>query len=401
MNSHDDPTEGRVRAAFATELRRAETDLALSPLSGDVRTGDRPARVAPEPQRRHRALAAGLLAGATAVVVVATIGAGLLVAGLRNTVPRTSPSGVPTTDIASPSIASPVATSSIPRYSDGIPRTFEGQPVLRWADVLARRTMATDDTPFLVGVWLDIPTGVFSCPADHESDPSALNSWVSRGGCQFNYVSADAGGQPTTQNGVTTFRFYKGKLATGPAIMRVHVHDSRASQCGSEETVCDAMVVVDDILWTGDTATAPSPLSVADVVAAARSMEPGTSLAVPTMTSPNYDGGGGGLTDSVVLTPVDDTETPADMQIAGAYLMPSVAAMRRALPNVQPGAASALLQSAYISSASGSGPGYSFSVEYRWLVVDNVAFSVRMASPPTDADEAWLASIVAAMDARR
>jgi hypothetical protein len=34
-------------------------------------------------------------------------------------------------------------------------------------------------------------------------------------------------------------------------------------------------------------------------------------------------------------------------------------------------------------------------------LVDNVAFSVRVASPPTDADEAWLTSIVAALDAHR
>ena len=401
MDSHEDRTEARVRAALAAELRRAEADLELSPLQVDLRPGDETSPADHIPRRRHRALAAGLLTAATAVIVVVAVGAGLLVGGVRNAVPAASPSNVPTIGVASPSAATPSATSSIPRYGDGIPRMFEGQPVVRWDEALARRQTATDDTPFLVGVWLDVPTGWFSCTAGQEPDPSALNSWISRGGCQFNYISADPGGQPMTLNGVATFRFSVENPATGPAIMRAHVHDSRASQCGSEQTLCDDMIVVDDILWTGDAATAPSPLSVADVIAAAGSIEPGTSLALPTMTSPTYDGGGGHLTDSIVLAPVDAAELPADMQIAGAYLMPSVEAMRRALPNVQPGAAGALLQSAYLSSANGWGPGYAYSVEYRWLVVDNVALSVRVASPPTDADEAWFASIVATLDTSR
>ena len=87
------------------------------------------------------------------------------------------------------------------------------------------------------------------------------------------------------------------------------------------------------------------------------------------------------------------------MQIAGAYLMPTVTAMRRALPSVQPGSSGALLQSAWKGTESGSGPTYSFTVEERWLVVDNVAFSVHTASPPTASDRAWLASLEAALRA--
>lgn len=397
MSSHDDRTEARVRTAFEAELRRAESDLELSPLILGGRSGDHTSAASPKP-RRHRALTAGLLTAATAAVVIATIGAGLLVAGVRNTGPAASSSSVPTIDVASPS-ATPVATSSIPRFSDGIPRTFESEPVLRWADALAMRAAAKDATPFFVGVWLDVTHGLMSCPASRV-DPSAPYSWV-RSGCTGVTMSAEAGAVPDQLDNAATFRFTAvANLSTGPAILRVHLHDSRAAQCGYQQAICDDMVVVDYAVWTGDAATAPSPLSVADVIAAARSIEPSTSLEVPAMTSPTYDGGGG-LTDSVVLAPVDAAEMPGDMEIAGAYLMPSVEAMRRALPNVQPGAAGTLLQSAYLGSASGSGPGYAYFVAYRWLLVDNVAFSVRVASPPTDADEAWLTSIVAALDAHR
>jgi hypothetical protein len=79
--------------------------------------------------------------------------------------------------------------------------------------------------------------------------------------------------------------------------------------------------------------------------------------------------------------------------------MPSDAAMRRALPDVHPGAAGAILPAANKYTSSGSGPGYSYTVDERWLVVDNVAFSVRTASPPTADDAAWLASIEAALRA--
>jgi hypothetical protein len=58
------------------------------------------------------------------------------------------------------------------------------------------------------------------------------------------------------------------------------------------------------------------------------------------------------------------------------------------VPDVQPGPAGALQSPAWRDDESGSGPGYSFSIEQRWLVVGNVVFLVRTASPPTALDEA-------------
>jgi hypothetical protein len=87
------------------------------------------------------------------------------------------------------------------------------------------------------------------------------------------------------------------------------------------------------------------------------------------------------------------------VRLSGASLMASVKAMSRALPHVEPGAAGAMLQSAWFLTSSGSGPGYSQVVESRWLVVDNVAFLVMTASPPSASDSVWLASLEAALRA--
>jgi hypothetical protein len=361
MTSHDDRTEARVRAAFAAELNRAESDLELSPLRVGQRSDSRSPADGLTPHGRHRALRAGALIATAVLIASVAVGAALLAGTLRNTANPVAPS---------PSAATPSATSSIPRYSDGIPEVWQGQPVLRWVGALARRTTAKDDTPFLVGVWLNMPTGAFHCPMDPGPDPSAPDSWISRGGCQFNYVSADAGGQPSTQNGVATFRFYNGQLATGPAIMRVHLHDPRAAQCGSQEPICDDMIVVDDILWKGDAATAPHPLSVAQVIAGTREASPTSGLVGP---SPSVWGCGADVVDGLLLCPPLDSGAPYTSPIAGAAVLPSSDAVARALPGANTGVEGALDPSAVERSEGGSFGSW----DYRRLVVDNVVLVVR------------------------
>jgi hypothetical protein len=271
---------------------------------------------------------------------------------------------------------------------------WQGQPVLRWANALTMRSTAKDDTPFLVGVWLNVPTGVFSCPMDPGPDPSAPNSWISRGGCQFNYVSTDAGGLPTVQNGIATFRFYNGELATGPAIMRVHLHDPRAGQCGYQRAICDDMIVVDDILWTGDAATAPHPLSIDQVIAAASEVSPTSDLRLPDPIGVTC---GVGLTDGLVLCPPLVTGVPYTSPIAGAAVLPSPTAVSRALPSVQAGVDGALQPSAVAWSEGGSFGSY----DYRWLVVDNVVVLVRTSiGGQAASDREFLNQLVAALKAQ-
>jgi hypothetical protein len=311
--------------------------------------------------------------------------------------PASSPSSstLQTSPLLSPT-PSPDRYALAGRYEDGIPRTFDGQPVLRWSDALALRLTAKDDTPFLVAAWLDVITGPMSCPA-MSVDPSAPDSWTSNV-CTGETVSAEAGG-PYSNGEEASFRFIQSYPSTGPAILRVHVHDPRAVQCGTQRAICDAMLVVESVVWSGDSYTAPEPLTVADVIAAASSVQPSTSLVIAGPMSPYYDEG---LAGALRLTSSNPAQTPpSDMQLAGAYLMPSVEAMQRALPRVQPGAAGALLPTAYRMGTAGSGPGYSYSLVYRWLVVDNVALSVKMLPDASAADRAWLGNLEAALEARR
>jgi hypothetical protein len=354
MTDGDDRIEARIRSAFLSEERRAALDLRLDPIV--PRT------------RRQRGHTLGRLVAVAVVAVLAVSGVGLLAVSRG----VSGPAGVPSVS-AGPASGAPTATiSATDRYDDGIPRTFDGQPVLRWPEALDMRRTATDSTPFLTGVWLDIPMGPFFCPNDPGPDPSAPDSWISNGGCQFNYVSGDAGAQATTQNGVTTFRFYKGALATGPVIIRVHLHDSRASQCGPQASTCDDMIVVDDIIWTGDAQTAPHPLTVDQVIAATRSASAASDLRASSVTG--YYGCGAKLQDGLALCPPFVTGSSYASQIAGAVVLPSSVALARALPDVKPGVDGALAEAVKVTQGGSSG-----YWDYRWLVVDNVAILVRTA----------------------
>jgi hypothetical protein len=391
MNSHDDQTEARVRAAFAAELRQAESDLELSPLKVSSRKSYRLAG-GPELRRSNRVLGVAARIAAVLAVVILASAATLMVARPWNSaMPETQSPSASASEIASPSAATPSATSSIPRYSDGIPKAWQGQPVLRWADALAMRTTAKDDAPFYVGVWLNVELGFnFGCP-NEPVDPSAPNSWAVNPCYGWPYgISADAGG-PYELGGEATFHFLQGDVSTGPAILRVHVHDPRATLCGNQKAVCDSMIVVESAVWTGDSYTDPKPFTVADAIAAAGAVSPQTPLELLDASN-RGDDGDEILPGAIALT--CGAIANSDMTVRGAYLMPSSEAMTRALPDVQPGADGAMLPSAKRDWGDAS-------FWNRWLVVDNVAFSVYVREEPSAADKAWLASLEAALEATR
>ena len=381
MIDDGDRAEARIRAAFLSEQERAGSDLLVDPIRPRSRS------------RGPRAFVGLAMVAVVAVVATATT-VGLFQARKIAAVPSTGPTN---STAGEPSHSpSPSPTPDPNRYPDGILRTFDGQPVLRWSDALVKARATTDATPFLVAVWLDVYKGAHGCPAG-QVDPSAPDSWLDTF-CPSLWLSVDAGGTPVVIDGAATFHFASfGNLNTGPAILRVHTHDSHSSQCGSHQDVCMTMMVVEQPVWSGDAGTDPQPFTVAEVIQAAGAARPGTALEIQTIADLGYDVR---LPGALALSRVSPAEgRPADMQIAGAYLMPTGAAMKRALPDVQSGSSGALLQSAWKSTESGSGPTYSFTVEDRWLVIDNVAFSVHTASPPTAADRAWLASIEAALKA--
>lgn len=268
---------------------------------------------------------------------------------------------------------------SADHFPDGLPRSIGGERVLRGPDVLAHVRATDSEMPFLVGVWLDVYTGPRSCFVDR--CPSGVG------------VSDDAGsGSSVLQDSTTAFQFATG-LASGPAVLQVHVDDPRVAPCASASVACDRIIVVDKAVWTGDPFTDPQPLTVAAVEAAIHRLDPTVSLTRigdgDMRTEP-------GLTDAEALAP--PSPVPAPRQLAGVYVMPSIAAMRRALPAVMPGRSGTAQPSALRYTTSGEAEGgYEFSVADRWLVVQNVAFSVFTSETMSSADQAFLDRLVAAL----
>jgi hypothetical protein len=193
-----------------------------------------------------------------------------------------------------------------------------------------------------------------------------------------------------------TFRFATG-LRSGPAVFQVHVHDPRAAECGSDASACDRMIVVDKAVWNGDAFTDPLPLTVEAVQSAIHRADPTVALTLlgngDLRTEP-------GLPDAQALTP--RSNGPADMQLAGVYLLPSVAAMHLALPAVRPGAAGSALPEAIHWRTNGTDAGgQSFSLVVRWLVVENVALSVFTQPTLSAGDRAYLDKLEVLLDASR
>lgn len=294
---------------------------------------------------------------------------------------------------------SPVAATITVRYGDGIPKQIDGRAVLRGQDVLdaAARTMTS--APFLVGVWLDVYNGPHSCPVDTTSFPPG--SWLH--GCPSGTSASDEAGEGSSvlaEHRTATFQFATG-LVSGPAVLVVHVHDPRATVCGADEPACDRMIVVDHAIWAGDAATAPGPISVASVQRALAILEPG----VPFRLGPTNEAA---PTDSVSigLAPVNGQMPgePGPHRISGAYVLPSIDAIRRALPGVGDGVAGSTTSAAFhwgtsVMNAQGK---VTYSTTARWLLVDNVALSVVLSSAtPTAADRAYMQTLVDALQAAR
>lgn len=168
------------------------------------------------------------------------------------------------TPTAAPTTAAPSPSSDVGRYPSGIPTTFDGQQVfLGFGAVLHART-TTNATPFLVGGWFG--DGSMSvCTGGVGRDPSPLLS-----GC------ATVVGGDSPFGGAYLWPGPQGQLYwddqhlsnnQGPAIVQVHTHDSRAAACRPDsQAECQAVLVVDHVLWSGDAWTRAVPLSVSDAI---------------------------------------------------------------------------------------------------------------------------------------
>lgn len=283
----------------------------------------------------------------------------------------------PAPSASTPASTLPQATTTsseaamLERSPDGMPSSVDGRPVLRGDDALAFAEQQVDATSFLVGGWVTYYRGAHFCPLVPEDE---VGSWTRDcGRAQF----ADlAGAVDPNLTEAITFRYVLDDLRTGPVIARVHVHDPRAGECRALRAVCDAMMVVERLLWTGDEATAPGPLTAAQVAEVVFTAQGSRDM--------RAWGDGSSFTDCGVELPaaqlfsVDSGHelTPGVMLVE---LEPSIDAMNRAAP-ADPVACEtqALID------------GVMTDTDHRWLIVANAALLVRTSGEPTLRDRAFI-----------
>jgi hypothetical protein len=148
------------------------------------------------------------------------------------------------------------------RYPDGIPSEIDGAPVLRPADALARAQTATDDTPFLVGGWRGGYVVAACIPRVHPPAEPTLDPLFDQ--CS-GYVIRDGPGADRSAIRIPPVANLPD--APGPIVVRVHVHDLHADECGGGPTsLCEQAFVLDAVVWAGDAETETSPLAIDDVV---------------------------------------------------------------------------------------------------------------------------------------
>jgi hypothetical protein len=208
--------------------------------------------------RARAALPLGSLLAAGLIVVAAV----LIAPHVGSTATTSSPSpsgGASASPTARPTVT-PSASPNPSRYDDGIPRIWEGQPVLRGQAAIDAANASTDKSSFLVGFWagIEMPHG---CVALGAGD----NALYLCGGM------GDVGDQPGVISSALgkALRVDTSAVAPGPVIARVHTHDPSMMNCPASYAVgCEHTMIGEAIVWHGDAATSPEPTTVPQAAAA-------------------------------------------------------------------------------------------------------------------------------------
>lgn len=136
------------------------------------------------------------------------------------------------------------ALSGGAQYDDGIPRWIDGEPVFRPSEAPGLAREIEDDTPFLLGGWLERFYPPCPPPPSGRTDSPLLPFC---NGVMIVDVPGSATGAPLV--------FLRGVVPPpqGPVVLRVHVHDPLARECGSSiRDACERAIVVEAVAWTGD-----------------------------------------------------------------------------------------------------------------------------------------------------
>lgn len=188
--------------------------------------------------------------------IVVSLAAVTLVAGCN--MAAASPSSI--AESPSPQVSAAVSLDAS-RYDDGIPRTFEGQPVLRGQAAIDAANASTDASPFLVAFWAGKEPQLRSCKAMGLDD----NAEYLCGGM------INVGDQPGVRSFELGMALRVDTDAVAPALViaRVHTHDTALMNCpASYAAGCVHTMVGEAIVWHGDAETAPGPTTVAQAGAA-------------------------------------------------------------------------------------------------------------------------------------
>jgi len=243
-------------------MAAAAQDLASAPSTGPVasatsmRLSPRFALIGARNAGRRTRL---LQIGAISVVALLAAASILVLAFVHPSPGPTAPFAASTTGRASPQV-SPAISLDPTRYDDGIPRTWHREPVLRGQAALDHASQSTDTSPFYIAFWYE-PDMFRSCPAVG-TGPTPLS-------CTDLYGVGDRAGVPWQSLG-KALRIIDLLPPDGPVIARVHTHDPNWSHyCAPSELVaCEHLMIGDAVLWTGDAATAPHPITVEQATAA-------------------------------------------------------------------------------------------------------------------------------------
>lgn len=140
------------------------------------------------------------------------------------------------------------------RYADGIPGEVDGEAVIRPQDLAG--TESVGDSTFLLGGWHG-QSRWFGCGRLGETHPLLDD-------CSPEWI-ADAPGGPGQ------ILMLAREIPEGPIVIRVHTHDPRSATCPEHERImCAERLVLDELVWAGDSLTTTEPLRIDDVVIALR-----------------------------------------------------------------------------------------------------------------------------------
>lgn len=138
-------------------------------------------------------------------------------------------------------------------YPGGIPRSVGGEAVSIGLESRQRIANATDDGSFLVAGWFDWHVSNMCTGGIGPSDPNPLGAR----GCSDHEIDGVPG------------RLYFGDLAMpqvdGPIVIRVHTHDPAAETCWNP-AACRQMVVVEEVVWSGDSTTVSAPIGPGEAI---------------------------------------------------------------------------------------------------------------------------------------